>query len=495
MTSKRDIINPAAVYGLELPSRSICAFPSQSSASDALVKDVHRFLVGTFSSTYKADPKECNGGSGTIYHPPNKVHLIEYDESSSLIECTAVWPHPEGPILHISNAGTAKWSECQDLTYNLFSTIYPVHRQSATAGEDAQCPPLGYHTEAALFATVSINGEEKSTKVGSFPTGTSALDWGDVKSTCSSGKERTGTSIELRAIIDGQLCVVTLLRNTPQSYESLLSELQYDVHISTRISLGGQVPELKNSSSSMSAFSPFVLAWDAVNQPSRCAVANGSHILLVDTRMKTIMRILCTSQSKDGAHGMGSVKSLYFPSTKANIILSGGEDGCIIYWDCMEQPRESTSSKNFAEYENNLDKAPYNPSIMLKLCAHHHWIHSIAISPINEELLLTCSSDRCLTLWHLDGLVSAAAKLHKQNTGDETYSVDEKHHYSKMLQTLRACDVPTWHLLDDFGDSVTACTWGCSTPWIFAGVAYNGKILVSKVGDSLRRDLLLGKSS
>lgn len=66
----------AAIYGLPLHARSLCAIPGNDD-------ETHRFLVGTCS-----------------VQSPNEVRLLEFDDDTSLVSCRAILPHPH-PIVYM----------------------------------------------------------------------------------------------------------------------------------------------------------------------------------------------------------------------------------------------------------------------------------------------------------------------------------------------------------------------------------------------------------
>ncbi len=82
-----------SVYGLKLPSRTLCALAGPRPSS-------HRFLVGTCSAKEE-----------------NELQLIEYDAKTHDITCTAYYTHPE-EIWHIDTSG-------HDTT--LLSTVHSNH--------------------------------------------------------------------------------------------------------------------------------------------------------------------------------------------------------------------------------------------------------------------------------------------------------------------------------------------------------------------------------
>jgi WD40 repeat protein len=88
---------------------------------------------------------------------------------------------------------------------------------------------------------------------------------------------------------------------------------------------------------------------------------------------------------------------------------------------------------------------------------HSHWIQNIKMNTLNEQLVLTSSTD---TLVNLELL-------------------SESNNSPSLL-----------HSFDELDDSVYGVEWSPLDPWVFAAVSYSGRVLVTTVPQNTRHQLL-----
>ncbi|ORC88071.1 WD40 repeat protein [Trypanosoma theileri] len=173
---------------------------------------------------------------------------------------------------------------------------------------------------------------------------------------------------------------------------------------------------------------------------SVCIVAcEGNGLYLIDTRKKQPVSIGNTN----ALHGFGQTRCIDFSSCQANILLSSGDDGFVLWHDIRMNGSECLAYKR------------------RHLKAHDHIAHKALFNPFHDELLLSCGSDHTLKLWDAS----------KQDASEE------------QAVCLRR--------LTDFADSVVDACWSSSGPWVFAGVSFNGRVIVDEVPKEKKMEILL----
>lgn len=176
------------------------------------------------------------------------------------------------------------------------------------------------------------------------------------------------------------------------------------------------------------------------HRSSVCMVAcEALGLYLIDTRKKKPDLIADTAS----LHGFGCTRCIDFSSVQMNLFLTSGDDGYVLWHDMR------------------VNGAAYAAERRHHLRAHNHAVSRALFNPFHDELLLSCSADHTLKLWD--------ASKKDANDGQ-----------SVCLKKLT-----------DFGDSVVDACWSSSSPWVFAGVSYNGKILVSDVPKKKKLEILL----
>ncbi|GET87207.1 hypothetical protein, conserved [Leishmania tarentolae] len=169
--------------------------------------------------------------------------------------------------------------------------------------------------------------------------------------------------------------------------------------------------------------------------PNLCLIACDSEGLqLVDLRSKKASSFIATKYS----HGFGYTTAIDFNRLKPGQFLSAGTDGYVYIHDIR--------------YNGS-----FSLEMRLHMKAHEHTVHSCLFNSFRDELVLSCSSDETLKLWDIE-------------------EINEP----KCLGRLA-----------DYGDSVVALCWSGNSPWVYAGLSFNGKLLVDTVPNEKKMSILL----
>jgi hypothetical protein len=142
--------------------------------------------------------------------------------------------------------------------------------------------------------------------------------------------------------------------------------------------------------------------------------------------------------------------------------------------------------------------------------AHTHWIWSLRFNPFHDRLILSCGSDNRAVLYNqfqtcsdnikktkwslndttsyddlsqISGALSEKSSLsgkHSENSEDDEYGIKVKNITDGVVASY-----------DDFEDSVYAAAWSHSDAWIWAGVSYDGKLMLNHVPKGIKYSILL----
>ncbi|KAF5220753.1 hypothetical protein C3747_146g19 [Trypanosoma cruzi] len=162
-------------------------------------------------------------------------------------------------------------------------------------------------------------------------------------------------------------------------------------------------------------------------------------LYLIDTRKKSPVSIANTA----ALHGMGLTRSIDFSSCQMNLFVTSGDDGFILWHDMRMGGTTCAVEKK------------------QHMRAHDHAVPRAVLNPFHDELLISCSSDHTLKLWD-------------SSTGGDD---------NEPAVCLKK--------IADFGDSVVDACWSSGAPWVFAGVSYNGKVVVDDVPKEKKMAILL----
>ncbi|KPI83763.1 hypothetical protein ABL78_7198 [Leptomonas seymouri] len=169
--------------------------------------------------------------------------------------------------------------------------------------------------------------------------------------------------------------------------------------------------------------------------PTLCLLScDEDGLQLVDLRTKKSSPFANTKY----CHGFGYTTALDFDRAKPGQFMSSGTDGYVYVHDI----RYNTSC---------------TVATVREIKAHEHTINGCLFNPFHGELVLSCSSDQTLKLWDM-----------------------EQDSEAKCIRRLA-----------DYGDSVVGLCWSSTSPWVFAGLSYNGKLLVDTVPNEKKMSILL----
>lgn len=189
------------------------------------------------------------------------------------------------------------------------------------------------------------------------------------------------------------------------------------------------------------------LAWNP-HHAHTFAVAANDAIVKVDARAKSVVVVAAS------AH-VGNVLSVDFNPNRMHVIASSGEDGAVRVWDLRKTDAALLTSFSSAT------------------AGHGHWVTQVRFNPTHDQILLTASADFTAKLWHAQSLVPLGSQ-------------------SAAAPPQAAASDSVVRTLSDFGESVQGCAWSAASPWVYAALSFNGKVVLDRVPQDLVMSILMG---
>ncbi|GAQ90905.1 transducin family protein, partial [Klebsormidium nitens] len=190
-------------------------------------------------------------------------------------------------------------------------------------------------------------------------------------------------------------------------------------------------------------------SWDPHDSNS-VAVASGMLVEIWD------LRTMRRGQKIDQAHGM-QVRDVDFNPKRQNTLLTAGDDSYIRFWDTRQIATP-----------------------LLELQAHNHWIWRAKFNRVYDELVLSGGTDSACNLWHVPSVSSSKAG----RSGSKGSAND-----LSGARTPREPHDGLAHTYTEHEDSIYGVAWSAKDPLLFASLSYDGRVIVDRVPDSVRRKL------
>eukprot|EP00823_Brevimastigomonas_motovehiculus_P004268 TRINITY_DN2768_c0_g1_i1.p1 TRINITY_DN2768_c0_g1~~TRINITY_DN2768_c0_g1_i1.p1 ORF type:complete len:364 (-),score=87.23 TRINITY_DN2768_c0_g1_i1:413-1504(-) len=143
------------------------------------------------------------------------------------------------------------------------------------------------------------------------------------------------------------------------------------------------------------------------------------------------------------------IRDLDFNVNKAYYVVSGGDDRHMCFWDLRK-----------------------TVGPVRTINRHTHWIWNCKFNKVHDQLVLSCGSDSTVNLWSTITVSSA-------NVGELEDPSNEREG-DRLVKAF-----------DDHDYSVYNVAWSYTEAWVFASVAYDGRVVVNKVPKSEKYKILL----
>lgn len=212
------------------------------------------------------------------------------------------------------------------------------------------------------------------------------------------------------------------------------------------------------------------LVWDPHNK-NTCAIAVSSDLMIVNTHNQNISLVFKDMHK-------GNIRDIDYNPNKPNIIVTGGDDCRIKFWDIRNNKRP-----------------------LKTLVGHSHWVQNIKYNPSHDQLLVSTGSDNIVNLWR----ITSTSSVPWENTihSVEHDSIANNQYLDKKLKSLDynsnqynsnvdidAIDIKI-RSIDQHEDSVYSMAWSACEPWMFVTLSYDGRIILSHVPSTEKYKILL----
>jgi len=206
--------------------------------------------------------------------------------------------------------------------------------------------------------------------------------------------------------------------------------------------------------------SPQLQEASTIQVGQRCSAAclDPHHVGQVSTVDETHLKTWDLRSNKlafrrDGAHLFGVRDVDYNPNVPYQV-LTAGEDAALRFWDLRKLDRSLRSLSG----------------------GHHHWIVRARHNGHHDQLVVSCGTDSAVCLWR-------AASVASLPLGEESSAGHSGAGAPPPDGLIRR--------YEEHEDSCYSCCWSASDAWVFASVAYDGRVVVNRVPGEEKYRILL----
>lgn len=180
------------------------------------------------------------------------------------------------------------------------------------------------------------------------------------------------------------------------------------------------------------------------HHPNQVSTVDDMHLKTWDLRGNKL------AFKRDGAHLFGARDVDYNPNVPYQV-LTTGEDAVLRFWDLrkLEKCMRSLSG------------------------GHHHWAVRARYNGHHDQLVLSCGTDSAVCLWRAGSVASAPL-------GADVAGADAKRAPDGLIKRY-----------EEHEDSCYSCCWSAADAWIFASVAFDGRLVVNRVPGEEKYRILL----
>ena len=147
-----------------------------------------------------------------------------------------------------------------------------------------------------------------------------------------------------------------------------------------------------------------------------------------------------------------TVKSMDYNPDRLHMLLTGGEDGVLKFWDVRKTQEP-----------------------MKTVRGHSHWVNSIKHNNIYDQLILSAGTDNVVKLWKM---ISVSSVVTSEEYLEAESGQEAEPQEDGLIQTYTEHD-----------DSIYSVAWGDA--WVFASLSYDGKLVVNQVPSAEKYSILL----
>lgn len=365
----------------------------------------------------------------------NRISLLSYDSDAGVLDRNVVW-NVDDEVWHASTSPNAT-------TQSLLALVNPKQ-------------------EARIVKAPNLSGGNSASSTGD------SLETLGVVSASFVVWDPEGVQRDIRGPNNarGELCYYSL-EHLDQQQPTLT------VTLVTPDATGASVVA---TSAAADPHHPAVTAVSYVRNPKDNVNASSSSsvpttgVVLIDERAKKRQFNFPSVVS----HG-GRVEHVSFSVAQPYRMSTCGVDGRVSIWDLRQAASGPTAATTAA---TKAGTPSWSISKKLSLQAHHHRAYGALFHSCHDSLLLTWGADAALKLWQCGSVTAAPLSGTVELQSTVRSPLEER-------PKLASC-------VTDFGDTVYGATWSAQGSWVYAGVSFNGKVLVGSVDSDTKQKLRLG---
>lgn len=234
--------------------------------------------------------------------------------------------------------------------------------------------------------------------------------------------------------------------------------------LATLDSRGAMVFERDEATQSVEILDGNAMAWSP-HAADELAIATDTELTLIDRRAA-----VCSSKI-ERPHDGRALDVDYNPN-KPFCLATAGDDGMIKFWDVRAGKSKS-------------------PLKILTAAHNEHWITSVKYNRFHDQLIASAGTDRTVNLWRVSSISSAPllesreSDLHADDDLSPRAAASDKDDDETLAPDLK---VKTYDLHDD---SVYGLAWSACDAWVFAGLSYDGRLVLNHVPSPEKYKILL----
>ncbi|CAL8102835.1 unnamed protein product [Calicophoron daubneyi] len=421
------------------------------------------WFVSTFS-TYSPDQPELRTGARVWKLPANGGSLSESPQTKDTLMVTENF-NTYSPTPH---SGALDY--VTTLPLNNYSGIRKITAHPSTTSADLACvvgPPVNTGSGPTAHITTPTNLATSYLVILQAPSESGCGDY--------------------REAASAKLCL-------PSSDHIFTSYLKTNL---------GHLCKTLNSTNQVAVTSPpNAVRWSSYQQAGQIAVAFDSGILGWDVRS------MQPSFWLEAAH-WPCVRDLDFNPHRPNLVVTGGDDGCIRLWDLRYlksklRTADPASRMNLKSSNHNLfGTSDGATEPVYSIQSHSHWVWSVRYHPTRDQLLLSAGSDCRVCVYNLSNFSSDAvldaelavsgSVLEPSKTEAEQDNFSSAHSDGDDDESVKSNKIRDGLIarLEQHEESVYAAEWSPVDPWYFASVSYDGNLLINQVPEPVKLNILL----